>query len=82
MAEKEDALTKTYDLMLWLFPQVSKFPRHYRFIIGDRIQNLMLDITGQLIAAKYTRDKMDILNGVNISLEQLRYHGVPLPRGD
>lgn len=46
MNEKEDALTKTYDLMLWLFPQVGKFPKQYRFILGDRIENLLLDVCG------------------------------------
>lgn len=73
MPEKEDALTKTYDLILWLFPQVAKFPRNYRFILGDRIQNLMLDITAQLIEARYTQNKLHILSHINISLEQLRY---------
>jgi hypothetical protein len=67
MSEKEDALTKTYDLMLWLFPQVGKFPKQYRFILGDRIENLLLDVCGGLIEARYSRDKIVTLKAANIS---------------
>jgi hypothetical protein len=28
---------KSYDLMLWLLPKVEKFPRSYRFSVGDRV---------------------------------------------
>jgi hypothetical protein len=73
MSDKEDALTKIYDLMLWLFPQIGKFPKTYRFILGDRIENLMLDICEKLIEARFTKDKARILSSANIRLEKLRY---------
>ncbi len=73
MNEKEDALTKTYDLMLWLFPQIGKFPKGYRFILGNRIENGLLDICEGLIEARYTKEKLHILKAVNIKLEKLRY---------
>lgn len=72
MTEKEDALTKTYDLMLWLFPQIGKFPRDYRYILGDRIENTLLDICEDLIDARYSKEKAAILHSVNLSLEKLR----------
>ncbi|MBI5637004.1 MAG: four helix bundle protein [Nitrospinae bacterium] len=73
MGEKEDALTKTYDLMLWLFPHIGKFPRDYRFILGDRMQNCLLDVCGQLIEARFSKEKREILKTANIELEKLRY---------
>ena len=73
MGEKEDAITKTYDLMHWLFPQIGKFPRDYRFILGDRIENGLLDVLEKLIEARYTKEKLGILHSVNISLEKLRF---------
>lgn len=73
MSEKEDALTKTYDLILWLFPQISKFPRDYRYILGNRIENGLLDVMEQLIEARYTRDKAGLLQSANLALEKLRY---------
>lgn len=73
MNEKEDALTKTYDLMAWLFPQIGKFPKDYRFILGDRIENGLLDVCENLIEARFTKEKTDILQSTNIKLEKLRY---------
>jgi len=73
MSEQEDALTKVYDLMLWFFPQAGKFPRDYRFILGDRVQNHLLDVHEWLIKARYVKNKLDILRSVNIRIEQLRH---------
>jgi len=39
-----NALTKTYDLFLWIIPQLERFPRNQKFLIGDRIETLILDI--------------------------------------
>ena len=38
-AEKEPAVVvqRTYDLLLWLLPKVEKFPRSFRFSVGDRL---------------------------------------------
>lgn len=73
MSDNEDAITKTYDLMLWLFPQIGKFPKDYRFILGNRIENELLDVCGKLIEARYSKEKGEILRATNISLEKLRY---------
>ena len=62
MSEKEDAFTKTYDLMLWLFPQISKFPRDYRYILGNRLENGLLDVYESLIEARYSKEKKTILS--------------------
>ncbi len=66
-------ISKTYDLMLWLLKQVPKFPRSHKFVLGDRIQNLILDILGLLIEAAYTRNKLDLLKRTTIEIEKLRY---------
>lgn len=44
MAEKETVLTKTYDLLLYLIPVLTKFPRNHKFLLGDRIENTVLDV--------------------------------------
>ena len=54
MAEKEDILTKTYDLLLYLIPLVSRLPRNHKFTLGDRIENLLLDVLQAGIEAYYT----------------------------
>jgi hypothetical protein len=32
------AVTKAYDLLLWLIEHVGKFPRSHRFVLCDRIE--------------------------------------------
>ena len=66
-------IAKLYDLILWLMEQVPKFPRSHRFVLGDRIQTLALDIQDLLIEAAYTRDKTAQLKRATLQLEKLRY---------
>ena len=37
------ALEKTYRFLFWLMPTVEKFPRSYKFVLGDRIQTVAMD---------------------------------------
>lgn len=75
MAEKENIITLTYDLLKYLIPQLTKFPRTQKFVLADRIQNSTTDILEQLIEAYYTErsKKVVILLKTNIQLEKLRY---------
>jgi hypothetical protein len=43
--------TRTYDLLLWLLPQATKFPRQHRFGLGERLVRRALDFQETLIAA-------------------------------
>jgi len=36
MAKEVDAITKLYDLLLWMIPKIEKFPRSQKFVLGDR----------------------------------------------
>ncbi|MFH0992110.1 MAG: diversity-generating retroelement protein Avd [bacterium] len=75
MAEKEDVLTKTYDLLLYLIPQLEKFPRAQKFLLADRIELKVLDILERLLEAYYSPPdaKMVPLKKANIEIEQFRY---------
>ena len=73
MAEQLDVVTKTYDLALWLLPQVAKFPRAHRFTLGERMETAILDVLEQLVEAQYSRRKLDLLRAVNLRLERLRF---------
>lgn len=44
MPKEVDAVTRLYDFILWMIPKLEKFPRNQKFLLGDRIENLMLDI--------------------------------------
>jgi len=75
MAEREDVLIKIYDLLLYLIPQLEKFPRSQKFLLADRIETKVLDIQENLIEAYYTtaQQKLPVLQRTNLRLEQLRY---------
>ena len=73
MPKEVDAVTKLYDFLLWMIPKIEKFPRSQKFVLGDRIENLMLDILELLIEAAYSRKKQQMLRDANLKLEKLRY---------
>ncbi|MBN1479307.1 diversity-generating retroelement protein Avd [candidate division KSB1 bacterium] len=75
MAEKEDILTKTYDLLRYIIPQLAKFPREQKFILADRIETHILQILEDLVEAYYSERsvKRPILIRVNLKLEKLRF---------
>jgi hypothetical protein len=75
LAEKETVLLKVYDLLLYIIPQLEKFPRSQKFLLADRIQTKILDVLETSIAAYYGQrtEKLPLLKEMNISLEQLRY---------
>ncbi len=73
MPDEVSAVTKTYDLALWLLPHIAKFSREHRFTLGDRMEEGVLEILELLIEASYTRDKRDLLRRANLRLERLRY---------
>ncbi|MFH0796269.1 MAG: diversity-generating retroelement protein Avd [Candidatus Omnitrophota bacterium] len=66
-------ITKTYDLILWWLPQIIKFPRAYRFSLGNRVEDLLFEILEDSIEAKYMKDKIEILQRINLKLEKLRF---------
>lgn len=67
------ALEAHYQFLLWLTPAVEKFPRSQKFLLGDRIQIVALDVLDALIEATYTRDRRAHLARANLGLEKLRF---------
>jgi four helix bundle protein len=66
-------ITKTYDLILYLIPQLAKLPRDQKFLLGDRIERILLDILDLLIEAQYSKEKLNRLIQTNLTLEKLRF---------
>jgi hypothetical protein len=65
---------RTYDFLLWLMPQVQKFPRVYRFTLSERVQRLALNFQDSIVAAGKSKGEARRLNlnQADIQLEQLR----------
>jgi len=66
------AVTKAYDVLLWLINHVGKFPRSHRFVLGDRIESRMLNVLESLVLAAYARDKREHLRQANGEVQVLR----------
>lgn len=67
------ALETHYRFLLWLIPAVECFPRSQKFLLGDRIQSVALDVLEHLIAATYTRQREIHLADANLGVEKLRF---------
>ena len=56
------AIEAHYQFLLWLVPTVDRFPRAQKFVFGDRILNISLDVFELLVAATFTRDRKSQLS--------------------
>lgn len=64
---------KHYDLMLYSFPIIGRFPKEQRFVLGQQIENAMLDIGQMIVHANKLRNKREKLYELDIALEKLRF---------
>lgn len=80
MAESDNVLTKFHDLLLYLVPQLAKFPRDQKFLLADRIETKVLDAQEHCLRAYYSKRKVEHLHEANLCLEIVR-HLVRLAHG-
>ncbi len=73
MAESDNILTKLQDLLVYLLPQLNKFPRDQKFVLGERIETKLLDVQESCLRAYYSRDKRGHLLEANLQLEVARH---------
>lgn len=73
MGSELKIISDFYDLTLWLTQHTEKFPRHHRYSLGLAIENRVQNILSLLLRAKYSHNKVPILNDANIELESLRF---------
>jgi len=71
--QESPIFSRTYDLILWLLPQASKFPRIHRFGLGERVVRQALDLQEILIRAGLSRkQRASLLNDADAQLTILR----------
>lgn len=75
MPTQETAIVveKGYALALWLIKKVERFPKSYRFSVGDRIVARALDLLETLLEAAYARNKQAPLERASHHINALRY---------
>ena len=63
---------KLYDLILWMYPLINKFPKKQRFVLGQQLENTLLEILKGVIQANQERNKLETLKQVSIDLDKFR----------
>lgn len=67
------AVQSCHEVLLWLIPQLDKFPRSRRFTLGERIEAGLLEVLELLVEAAYQRNKEVPLRRANLQLEVVRH---------
>ncbi|MBF0452839.1 MAG: diversity-generating retroelement protein Avd [Candidatus Magnetomorum sp.] len=63
---------KWVDFTKWLLPVTAKFPQRTRFTFANRLDNFALDMVEDLVEARYTKKRKNILQKANLRLEKMR----------
>jgi hypothetical protein len=64
---------KLYDILVWVSPVISKFPKDKRYTVGTRMETLLLEVLETLVEASYSHNKMNLLKKANSDLEKFRF---------
>ena len=65
---------KTYDLLQWLIPQTTKFPREHRFVMARRVQESAFEFYDLIVRAGLAEraEKFALLREADVALHRLR----------
>ena len=67
------AVQAAHELLLWLIPQIDKFPRVRRFTLGARLESARLEVLELSVEAAFTARKREALQRANLRLETAKH---------
>ena len=72
--QESPIFTRTYDLLLWLIPATTKFPREQRFVLAKAVQETALRFYETLFEAALTKGRGEkrALARADVDLAKLR----------
>jgi len=59
---------KTYELIIWIYPTVNKFPKNQRFVLGQEIEKTAIKFLKLIIKANYAKEKVLFLSEASIEI--------------
>ncbi|MBI3162127.1 MAG: diversity-generating retroelement protein Avd [Chloroflexi bacterium] len=66
---------RAFDLMMWLLPATTKFPKEQRFILAQRVQHAAFGFYEAITAASLSkRRQAQFLEDADIELQRLRLY--------
>ena len=72
MNENYPIIVKTYQFTLWYMKKIEKLPKNHKFTLGEKIQNEALELLMIYTQTIYSKNKKELLNRANLSIEKLR----------
>jgi hypothetical protein len=74
--QQSPIFARTYDLLLWLIPRTTKFPREQRFVLGKAVQETALRFQEALVEAAMAKgpDRQRALTRADVDLTKLRFY--------
>ena len=66
LTEPAIVVQKAYDWALWIIPKVEKFPKSYRFSIGQSLITASIELLMNLVDATYQTRNAGSLGAVNV----------------
>ncbi|CAN2041858.1 S23 ribosomal protein [Candidatus Magnetomoraceae bacterium gMMP-15] len=72
MKENYPLFVHWYQTLDWILSTVERFPRNARFSIASRLADFSLDTMELIIEAIYTKNRVPLLNKINLYLEKQR----------
>jgi hypothetical protein len=73
MADLAVVVQKAYDWNLWILPKIEKFPKSYRFSVGQSIVASSIDLLMNLVDATYQKKNASSLAGAVRNVNRVRY---------
>ncbi len=66
-------LEKVYTLLVWITERIAKFPKDYKYTIGNRLSERSFDLLEECIAAYAARERNSVRK-VSGTLDCVRYY--------
>ena len=63
---------KTYDLILWMYPLINKFPKKQRFVLGQQLENTLLNVLEGIIKANQEGNRIETFKQISVDLDKFR----------
>ncbi len=60
------------EIIEWLMARTERFPKHLRFSLSQKIDNLCIEILELIVCTIYQKSKRETLVRINLKLEVLR----------
>jgi four helix bundle protein len=73
MTEPAVVVQKAYDWALWIIPKVEKFPKSYRFSIGQSLVAASIELLMNLVDATYQARNAGSLGAAVREVNRIRY---------